>query len=275
MKKLYSYTEKGTGKYNEDAVGFFGNVAWAIDGATSIFPNSYLSHEKNDIIWIVEHVEKWLPSFIDNQLSLEEILRKTMEQVRAEAYSKNNQLDEVRGYELPTFTVVLIRQIDQRLEYYILGDSGLLIESENKIKHLTDNRLQEFSDRNKKVINQLQGNFKLDDPKVLKVLQEQRKLLNTEEGYWIGSIDGRGISQGIKGEMKVNEKTRILCFTDGYSRIFDLFHFVDIKDVSLAVDFIKNTINQIRSIEMEDRECSIYPRPKISDDLSVILVETI
>ncbi|WP_280769726.1 protein phosphatase 2C domain-containing protein [Salipaludibacillus daqingensis] len=273
MKKLYAYTEKGTGKFNEDAVGLAENIAWVIDGATSIFPTSYLSHEKNDIVWIVEQVEKWFPTFIDHALSLEEILKKTMEQVREEALKTNPHIREAKGYELPTFTVVLLRQIEDKLEYFILGDSGLMIESENTIKHLTDTRLEEFNDRNKKAFDELKGNYKLDDPKVLKVLQNQRKLLNTEEGYWIGSIDGRGISHGIKGEMKLNKKTRVLCFSDGFSRIFDLFHVIDIDDFSLDVDFVKDTIQQIRTIEKDDSECTTYPRPKKSDDLSVILLE--
>lgn len=274
MKKLFSYTEKGTGKFNEDIVGFYKNVTWVIDGATSIFPKTYLSDEKNDVVWIVEQVENWLPHFIDDDLTLEEILSKTMEQVREEAYRINPQLEEVKGYELPSFTVVMIRQIGQRLQYFLLGDSGFIIKSKDKIEHFTDERLQQFNDRNKKVMEQLKASVSLKDPKLLKVLQEQRKLMNTEEGYWIGSIDGKGISRGITGEITLKGNTRILCFSDGYSRIFDLFHAIDINDFSLEEAFVDKTIRQIREIEEKDSNSSLYPRPKKSDDLSVILVET-
>jgi len=274
MRQLFSYTEKGTGTYNEDIVGFFGNVAWVIDGATSIFPNTYPSTGKNDVVWIVEQVENWLPHFIDDECSLEEILSKTMAQVKKEAYQVNDQLEEVKGYELPTFTVVLVRQINQQLEYYLLGDSGFLIESKNMITYFTDKRLQEFSERNKKVIDQLKSSVNIDNPKLLKALQEQRKCLNTEEGYWIGSIDGKGISHGITGKMTLDEQTRILCFSDGYSRLFELYRAIDINDFLLEEAFVTKTIRQIRDIEEKDKDGSLYPRPKKSDDLSVILIET-
>lgn len=274
MKKIFSLSKKGTGKDNEDVVGAYHNISWVIDGATPLFQNNYFSCE-NDVVWVVEQLNKWLPYFIQDEYSLEEILIHTIHQVKKEAFRINNTINDVNEYELPTFTIVMVRVIDQQLEYYLLGDCGILLKTNGTIQYITDNRIAEFSERNKKSIQKLQTvkNSQEKDQLMLNALQETRKMLNKEEGYWIGSIDGKGIEHGLSGKRLLEKNARILCFSDGYSRLFELYQLIDIKDFSFDVEYVIETIQQVRRTETEDCEGILYPRAKQSDDLSVILIE--
>lgn len=264
MKKLYSCNLQGSAKFNEDRVGHYQNVAWVIDGATPLFSNHYIS-EENDVVWMVKRINENLPQFISNELSLEDILAQTIQQVNDAALAINPHLNEINNYELPTFTIAMVRFVHGKLEYFVLGDSGILIESNERPIYITDRCLDIFGNKIEEEINK-------SEMKVNK-LQEIRKYLNKENGYWIGSLDGKGIPHGLTGELKVNKNTRVLCFTDGYSRLFELYKKMDIERFQFDVHVIKNSISLIRKIEVEDSDCSAYERSKKSDDLSVMLVE--
>ena len=273
MKKIYSYSEKGTAQFNEDITGTYQNVAWVIDGATPIFNHNYIS-EENDVVWIVDQINKWMPSFINNNKNLEQILFKTVNKVNEIALSINEKLAMVPGYELPTFTIIMTRIINNQLEYYVLGDCGMLLNAEDTIQYITDKRIEKFSKKNQRSIEQIQSSNVLDkDARILSCLQETRKLLNKKEGYWIGSLDAKGIAHGISGTIEIKQNARFLCFSDGYARFFELFKLKDISSFSFELDYIKETIRLVREIEESDHECVVYPRSKISDDLSIILIE--
>ena len=273
MKNIFSYSEKGTAKYNEDIMGTFHNAAWVIDGATPLFKKNYLSDE-NDVVWIVNELNKWLPQYINDESSLESILLKTVNKVNQIAHSINKNLHKVKSYELPTFTIMFVRIINNQLEYYVLGDSGMLVKQNDEIRYITDKRIESFSKQNENSIKKIQStNPKEKDTMILSALQETRKRLNTEDGYWVGSLDAKGIPHGIKGIIEIDRNTRIVCFSDGYARLFELYHILEIRNFSFELDDIKETIRQIRELEKKDKDCSRYPRAKQSDDLSVVLIE--
>lgn len=274
MKKIFSYTEKGTAQQNEDIVGIYQNVAWVIDGATPLFKKHFFSSE-NDVVWVVQQLNKWLPQFIDDRLSLQEILVHTVQQVQKEARGIYGKLDEVQEYELPTFTIILARIIDQQLEYYVLGDCGMLVETTGGVEYITDKRIEVFSQRNKQAIKRLQSisDRAERESRVLEALQNTRKLLNKEEGYWVGSIDGKGIPHGLSGKLAIEPENRALCFSDGYASLFELYQLIRWKDFSFEEAAIQQTIREVRRTEAEDHACTLFPRPKVSDDLTVILLE--
>ncbi|UOQ84335.1 protein phosphatase 2C domain-containing protein [Gracilibacillus salinarum] len=254
MKLLFSCNHKGSADFNEDVVDHHQNTAWVIDGATPLFFNQYLS-EENDVVWLVQQINEQLPRFITDEKSLEEILITVLDQISQIALEINPALKQIHHYELPTFTIAMVRFIDQKLEYYVLGDSGILLETTEKSVYITDRRLDTFAEKHQ------------DKSQTI------RKHLNTRDGYWIGSLDAKGISHGLAGEYNKKDITNVLCFTDGYSRLFELYKKMDVTQMQFNETFIKDTVSMIRNIEEEDCDCLVYKRSKKSDDLSVILLE--
>lgn len=263
MKTRIIYSEKGTARYNEDRVGSYRNVAWVIDGATPLFQETYLS-EDNDVVWLVETLHKWLPHFIRDEESLEEILSRTLAHVEQEALGLYPGLGDIAAYALPTFTVAMVRLSGGRLEYYVLGDAGVLAALPDGILWMTDDRLEVMSRR-------VRQEAVADKPVLLQAIRQK---LNTAEGYWIGSIDGAGIPHGYAGEMKVEPGTRVMCVSDGYSRLFELFDWIEAEQLKLDDASVKATVAKVREIEMADAEGVRFPRAKCHDDLSVVLVES-
>ena len=57
----------------------------------------------------------------------------------------------------------------------------------------------------------------------LQVYQETRKLLNQEnnpEGYWIASLDGKGIPHGISGTAEIHDEP-VYVLSDGMGHILE------------------------------------------------------
>ncbi|WP_138420796.1 protein phosphatase 2C domain-containing protein [Aquibacillus sediminis] len=275
MKVTYSYTEKGNGAHNEDVAGSFANVAWVIDGATPLFPNHPITGD-NDVVWIVQQLQDCLPNFINDSDTLATIITDALQFVREEAFKLNPNLDCSNAYELPTFTIAMVRWANQKLEYYVLGDSGIFVKSQGKVSYFTDQRLDRFSQQQEVVMKEIKAST-LDpdekESKMLDTLQQTRKLLNTPEGYSIGSLDAKGIPHGYTGNVPLDDGAKVLCFSDGFARLFELYHATDWKMIELDVGSIKDYIDQIRQIETNDHTCTKYPRAKQQDDLTVMLIE--
>lgn len=191
---------KGSRGYCEDRAGHNTNLFWVIDGATSIFEGT---NNFEDTRGMTE------PEYIAHLLNIE-LMRldhrgKSLLEILNEAITKVQEGNPVMNeeYLLPQFTIAMVRVNDSDLEYYVLCDCTIFL-FEDKIV-LTDKRLEELDSRYKLDYSESKGSQ-------IKQLEEVRKLANVGGGYYVGSLSGKGISEGLTGTVK--KQTFIMC-TDG------------------------------------------------------------
>lgn len=213
-------TIRGSGGQNEDAMGYAGNLAWVIDGASAVFDerffapsdSAFLANELDDALR--HHVQETDEYFLEKE-SLTSIVGTCLGTVKDNAMRLNPSYGMAPSYKLPTCAIGIVRVLGLKLEYYFLCDCNLLVEHQDPI---TDPRFQYVSRHNRTLIRQLGiGN---DQKAKLAVYQATRKTLNTGDGYWVGSLDAQGVAHGITGEVSLREGQTFALYTDGFAEYF-------------------------------------------------------
>ncbi|MGT2742009.1 SpoIIE family protein phosphatase [Streptococcus plurextorum] len=198
---------QGTNQSNEDMIGYSGHYFWLMDGVTDLY-GIRLFEEDTDSAVLVRRLDQALRQHLDDQKSLLSIVQESVQMVRENLLKEEKIRTDCPHYMLPTFTLVFARIIDGHLDYYILGDSYLIIEGKQV---LTDDRIWPLAAQDKQLL------AKVEDPQKRKaILQKTRQKLNQADGYWIGSIDGQGLAYALLGSLELTNHDRIMLCSDGF-----------------------------------------------------------
>ena len=235
---------------NEDAIGFANNAVWVLDGATSV---SNTSNNPTDGFVFTHAINRHLSNLLKEQIILPEAL--------AQAILLTNQELEYpwinsKGYELPSAAGILIQLVDTQLEYLVFGDCNLVLTMPNqKTLRITDPALNKFDNKSIEMVKQtLQQHPQLSLGEArklnLSILREHRSKANQIDGYNVITPHGFGVNP-IHGYLDVVAGTRILLTSDGYSRIEDLFHYQDLKNIR-TVNELQNLAHKLREFETID-----------------------
>lgn len=272
MQVYYSTTQKGDGAENEDCLGFLGNTFWVIDGATDVFDHHYFS-ESDDTAWYVRELNKSILNHIDSGLGLREILINAVKQIKCAVEREHPHIKKVNGWELPSFAIAMGRIKDSCFEYYVLGDCGIYLFTGKEDQIITDTRISSISQINRdNLANALEDN--INDQGEKQIYQKTRMLMNQEDGYWIGSLDGKGLEHAIEGKIKVDRAyMRCLCYSDGFSEALDVFKISGYSHALFEGDNVEQIIKELRKKQEEDIHREIHLRVRKKDDLTVMLIK--
>ncbi|MFT8872848.1 MAG: hypothetical protein ABF868_11230 [Sporolactobacillus sp.] len=273
LQTCLSYSEKGSAPANEDAVGGCDGTYWIIDGATSVFEPTHYFGTDSDVVWLVQHLSAALTACVASKQSLAESLAQALSLVRADAAGLFKKTATVEPFRLPSFTIVMVREHGHVLDYYLLGDCGLFVSGGKRPMFLTDERLKQMTDASHRAAATIAADSLGDKrERLYDVLRGHRRLMNTPEGYWIGSLDGTGVPYGLTGTAPLGTASRVLICCDGFLRLFDLFQQHDWRARLFDRAPLVAAVSRLRTLESEDRDCRRFPRNKVSDDVTVQLL---
>lgn len=267
MEVLSSYSERGDGPDNEDAYGYRDNIFWVIDGATDLYHLNLFGCD-DDVARYVRQLNQCIYDNANGKDRLADILRKSVSDTNKLLSLKT---EDYEIYKLPSFAVLLARMTGSKCEYYILGDCVLLVRNKGEIIKLTDSRLLVFTEKNRSGIEALKKSGKLTYENKIELLRDTRKYMNTENGYWIGSVDCAGIDNAIQGEIDIDPETMCLGCSDGLMEAFDLFGISAIDGSIFDAEKLKHIVNALRKCQQDDARNSVA-RVRKKDDLTYILV---
>lgn len=268
MKVLFEYSE-GCGKHpNEDMYGYVNNTFWVIDGATDIFKDNYFS-EVSDVQWVVQKLNYFLKEK-STLISLKEMLRSAIENVRTEALNKAPIIRTIPVNQLPTFSICCTRIKGNKLEYLCIGDCSLFCSS-NPLNRYTDLRVLPFHYQVNEVKEKYKSNQNEYNTQVFKKVREIKKYINIEGGYWIGTLDSNVVDNSIEGDIDIKKGDRFLLCSDGFRPSLDEANLIpfssnDIFDEESVSGLIKNQISS-------EMKYHLKTGINISDDRTIILVE--
>lgn len=260
------YTECGDGKKNEDVYGYKNNVMWVIDGATDLFGTNFFGSD-DDVAYYVECLGKSIEECCEDNVKLSAILK---EAIRITNIKVKMIIEKYEAYTLPSFAICMVRLLEDVCEYYVLGDCTALIRTNGGQIEITDKRIQSFTTRNREGIQKLREKGLLDSDSEISLYKETRKLMNREEGYWIGSANDIGIDYGKSGEIKINGETSVLVYSDGLSEAFELFGIVKQEDDLFDPETLARIVRELREKQEEDSN-RVITRVRKKDDLTYIL----
>jgi hypothetical protein len=267
--------------HSEDLVQSAGSAAWLFDGTSA--HDDPQACEQHHAAWFVEQLSRALADELTRAPShpLGDALAAAISRVA----SSHAQLcpDARRGHG-PSATAVIVRRSADALEYLVLGDSALLVQTrDGLVHHHSDKRLSAVEPRLRESIHlALRAGRGYDAPAhyetVRRLRATERLMRNREHGFWIAGHDPAAALHSLVGCYSLDEEpttgaTRIALISDGLGRgVTHLQCYRDWGDLleSLFCLGAPACIMRVRQAEQADPHGARHPRTRAADDAAAI-----
>lgn len=108
----------------------------------------------------------------------------------------------------PSATVALARRRGQPLEWLLLGDATVLLDSGDDMLHVSDGRLRDIAGHVRARIParlRAGGGYEAEEHRrmVARLVAAERAARNTPDGYWIAADDPAAASQAVIGTAQI------------------------------------------------------------------------
>jgi hypothetical protein len=252
-------TEPGTPDTpNEDWIGISPTVAVVLDGVT-IFKGVKTGCAHGTPWYVNQLGARLLAAASDHEASLKSALRKAINSV-ADLHADICDLSQIGA---PSAAVAVMRQGEQFIEYIVLADVTILVESTNGLTIITDDRVAG-------TVNDLAGKYNAD----AEVMKRRERYRNQSGGYWVAAADPEAAEHATTGQVPLNGFTGAALMSDGVTRLVSPFEQTDWPGLLALARNIGPAalIERVRRIEADDIERTRWPRFKVSDDATIALI---
>lgn len=284
MLKLLSAHGHGYRGFNEDAFGVTENFLWMIDGATGVIKERlFPADPSSDACWFANQFSDALARQVKGrghqEPDLEAMIRSANAEVLAAADEANPDFRNIDHWKRPAASVTVAKVTTTQFIYAAIGDCAALVKKKDgSVIVLGDDRVGKFDRRTVQEMTRLReknpdtGQDELFDQ--LKII-EQRKIRNSEAGYWVADLSDTWMDEMVTGSIPLAEIETLMFCTDGLYRLCDTFktHTPEQLIEQAKGKGIKGLIDELRSLEAEDYDCKKAPRTKVSDDASGIVLD--
>jgi hypothetical protein len=185
----------------------------------------------------------------------------------------------------PTSTVAMVRVDAERLEWLVLGDSTLLLQTGQGVAAHTDRRLKAIApELRQRILKQLADGGGYDNPAHRQALTElvgiERETRNRPGGYWVAGANAAAAAQSLTGTVMIGEAPgevrRFALLSDGAERAVTMFGLYPSWEAlldALATGGPAACIEVVRMVEAADPDGRHYPRTKPSDDATALVAD--
>lgn len=176
----------------------------------------------------------------------------------------------------PSATVIVARQVDDRLEYLVLADSTLAIETANGIRVITDGREGQIGRKYRAPMDAAPAGTAEHIAAHRAYVEAMRAHRNQPEGFWVAATNPAAAAEALTGNMPLDQVHGITGLSDGASRAVDRFELTDWQGALgiLRTHGPEALIAQVRAAEQADPDGSRWPRGKARDDATAIWCRT-
>lgn len=280
---LTAATQPGS-KINEDGYGCWpaqaSRGAWVLDGVTGINDRALLPGP-TDAAWFVAQVQEALPALLSKapDMPAAELIGALVDELERRQSAAWLDARGADGCETPAASFALVRLIGADIEVLRLGDCLVLQEASDGAVTAMDHPVLaaiEAETRDALLALRAQG---VTDPKLafaamMPRLRAQRRRRNLPDGYGVLAAERSCIPMLHVDRMPARALRRILLASDGFYRLVD--HYGAASDAELvrrtAELGAEAMLRQLRAIEAVDPLSVRYPRLKIADDATALLL---
>ncbi len=272
-EKFFGITHAGR-EWNEDAYYVDEKCGIVLDGATAL-NNEHYSKEASDVRWYSQRLIEILSKNINKKASIFDIVVKSNQKVIAE-YNKLAKGTPILDY--PCSTCALFREVGDDIEFFVLGDSEILVETVNSLCFSVEDSRNKANDGI--AISKLLYFAKTEKTSLFdaianhpEVFQGSRKNKNSEGHYFVLSNDSNAIRNGLTYTIPKKLVAKIIIVTDGFAQAFDTIKFMTqdefIKSINSQKD-AQNVYAKLHKIQLKDASGLSHPRAKLRDDATLV-----
>lgn len=201
MAEIQQETRKGSA-VNEDLVWTDDGAAIVLDGATGLTDRTF-TDVKSDGKWYVQTLAEEIRERIHNDTSLTDIVAAAIDNV-ATRYGEHTGTTKLEEHEIPSAVGVIVRWTSERLEYFVLGDCSLIVQTETETIPIIGDGPRDLDQRvveEMKSIREEEGDIPYRElrARVDPLLIEHRKMKNQPDGYWALGVDTDAVSHAKRG----------------------------------------------------------------------------
>jgi hypothetical protein len=266
---------------NEDRCGIVDNFAWVLDGAS--IPTGLQPCCHRDATWFVDQLASALAAVFTTypRLTLREGLADAIQAVTA---AHRHDAEVVDPHAIPpSATIALAHRRHDTLDYLVLGDAAILLDTSNDVHCITDDRLSRVAvDIREQIRTRLRAGTAHKDPELQNILVQlvKRELAarNQPGGYWIASDDPQAALEAIEGTRAIGTGSehirRVALLTDGALNAvtqLDLYNSWATMMNALITYGPAACLKELRKVEAADLSGLRFPRSKPSDDATALL----
>jgi hypothetical protein len=266
--RITTATEPGRPDYdNEDFVAASHNTIVLLDGAgTPVGSDSGCRH---GVAWYSRHLGTSLLNLATDQagLPLRVALAASIDQVA----SLHRQTCDLRHPGSPSATVIVARQGVDELDYLVLADSVLILQTHEQTIAVCEEREAEVGRHHRAAMDALPSGTPehVDAHRVY--VETLRSYRNQPGGFWVASSDPAAAQEAIVGKEPLAALTAVVLLSDGASRLVDRFALASWPGLA-HLEGPSAIIDQVREAERSDPAGQRWPRGKSSDDATAALV---
>jgi hypothetical protein len=273
--KLAGQLSLGSGKVNEDAVGFIGDphdieAAWALDGVTGINDQG-LGLMGSDAQWFVARIDHHLRRLLPGAKDLPHVMSDLIDRLIADL----GQHALPDKYDPPAACITAVCRIDGRWQAVRLGDCRLLAEDRNGLQRIVDFANDDFDHWVTAEAMRLRRAGMTDLKDIARAMRQvqfdNRRRRNRPGGY--GVIEADRACLAFAEYMELDDPSSVLLTSDGFFRLVDYYDQISETDLlarSGRDGELARLYEMMRKLEDGDPDGARYPRFKPKDDASAI-----
>lgn len=262
------YLSSTQNKLNEDNYLIGKDYIVVMDGATDLTNNP-----KYNANWFVLELEKTLKIELDKKYDLKDTLRNSVNEVKKKVEDTFNEV---------SCSIIIVREINDKIEYLSLGDCTGVIQFINETKVLYNTSLEKLDNLSLEVLKEqsIKNNTTVLEAKntieVKNIILKHRNLKNTKEGYYTCDLSNVGVDNADYYIFNKNEIKNILLMSDGFDDVVSRYKVYKDYDELIKVIY-DNSIEYVKEvlykIQEEDKDLNKYVRFKKSDDITCVLTK--
>ncbi|MBP2325828.1 hypothetical protein JOF56_006213 [Kibdelosporangium banguiense] len=250
-------SDGGSGESNEDIAAAADGVVVVLDGVSKWYTDeSGCSH---GTVWYVRRLSERILHHAAGRLSLSEAVGAAIGDV---ARSHADTCDLTHPWS-PAATVAVLRETESAVDYLILADCVIVVETNLGVTALTDSRLAELLDvlRHPDASEEMKQHLR----------DGLHRLRNHPDGYWVASADPAAAANAITGSIARGAIRRAALLTDGASCLVDDYAQATWpRLLELGPDGL---IDEVRRCEKDDPDRVRWRRSKVHDDATAAFCE--
>lgn len=266
-----------SGQVNEDTSGIGACSAWVIDGATG-FSERRLTPGASDAAWYAQRLNvAFTRHAADDNLTITQFLTRAIQDVAAEFSSFATA--DLKPEEIPLAALALVRVGKGQLEYAVLGDCAVLLRYDGKVRLINDPHVAAFDPMVAEKIRALHERGITDRQQLLSHMIPEvnriRRMANQPGGFWIASLDPAAAEHAISGSVPLRGGASIMLATDGFLRMIEPFGKYNAGSLMAGARErgLGSLLEELRAAEAGDETCLRFPRIKVRDDATAMLLE--
>ncbi|MEV4457025.1 integrase [Microbispora sp. NPDC049633] len=253
---------------NEDFIGATADAVVLLDGAS--IPPGVTSACSHSVRWYSHTLGSTLLSEMAQSAGpLPELLAQGIKHVT----SLHDFTCDLTHGGSPSATVIMLRQAADHLDWLVLGDSTLILNTGTPDPMvICDDRLEQVAAPHRTRLDSLLGGTGEHAEARREYVETLGTYRNRDGGFWVASTDPLAADQALTGTIHTDQVRAAALLTDGTADAVSRYGLMTWRQLldTLAQDGPADLIRRVREAERTDPHGERWPRSKPHDDASAV-----